>query len=293
MLRKRKHNLTPCSNRIESALCSCFWNELCLSFWTSRLNLHKFTSVAEHQFWRSVRRTSSWMASECGCFTTLRRAASCVHCSFPRSYKCCVCSTAHVYVTKSCLGFSARPINWFGNRSSEFWPHIGMESTSSGLLQGQLWDFSARKWREFFSLFGTMTTLTYLDESTGTAENATDSLFAENATEPWSTPVSKGPDCGQYDLIMNAWVKFILLAFGTVGNGLSIVVMWSERRKSATAFLLIILAVVDTLLMFAWIFLVAAPGILFFFVFHRTKLFCPFEFLLTHLEHLSEMILLW
>ena len=69
-----------------------------------------------------------------------------------------------------------------------------------------------------------------------------------------------GFDCGNYDLVMNALVKFILLGFGCIGNSLSIVVMWSERNKSATAFLLIILAVVDTLLMFAWLFLITAPG---------------------------------
>ncbi len=68
------------------------------------------------------------------------------------------------------------------------------------------------------------------------------------------------PDCGSYDLIMNALVKFILVGFGTIGNSLSIVVMWSERNTSATAFLLIVLALVDTLLMWGWTFVITAPG---------------------------------
>ena len=83
------------------------------------------------------------------------------------------------------------------------------------------------------------------------------------ANETTNIHVHKEPaefDCYNYDLIMNALVKFILLGFGCVGNSLSVVVMWSERHVSATALLLIILAVVDTLLMFAWVFLVTAPG---------------------------------
>ena len=83
-------------------------------------------------------------------------------------------------------------------------------------------------------------------------------LFANETTIADKDPT--GFDCGNYDLILNALVKFILLGFGCVGNSLSVVVMWSERHVSATALLLIILAVVDTLLMFAWLFLITAPG---------------------------------
>lgn len=89
-----------------------------------------------------------------------------------------------------------------------------------------------------------------------TLVNSTNSSY-NLTTEPIASPGNCG---GTYDLIMNALVKFILLGFGTIGNSLSIVVMWSERNKSATAFLLIVLAVVDTLLMFAWLFLLSAPG---------------------------------
>ena len=48
-------------------------------------------------------------------------------------------------------------------------------------------------------------------------------------------------------------------------------VMWSERSTSATAFLLIVLAVVDTLLIFAWLFLITAPGKFFLFLFKKKK----------------------
>ncbi len=70
-----------------------------------------------------------------------------------------------------------------------------------------------------------------------------------NATLPPSTP-----DCKSYDLIMNLIVKVCLLVLGCCGNGLSVIVMWNERNKSATAFLLIVLSGVDTLVLFSWLF---------------------------------------
>ena len=93
-----------------------------------------------------------------------------------------------------------------------------------------------------------------------TAESFTLSSLNFSLTNNFTTEAAKAADCGKYDLIMNALVKFILLGFGTIGNGLSVVVMWSERSKSATAFLLIVLAVVDTLLMYTWTFIVTATG---------------------------------
>ena len=106
-----------------------------------------------------------------------------------------------------------------------------------------------------------------MENSSVTSSNfTTHNEMRFNSTLPFTnetTIADKDPtgfDCGNYDLIMNALVKFILLGFGCVGNSLSVVVMWSERHVSATALLLIILAVVDTLLMFAWLFLITAPG---------------------------------
>ena len=106
-----------------------------------------------------------------------------------------------------------------------------------------------------------------MENSSATSSNfTTHNELRFNSTLPFTnetTIADKDPtgfDCGNYDLIMNALVKFILLGFGCIGNSLSVVVMWSERHVSATALLLIILAVVDTLLMFAWLFLITAPG---------------------------------
>ena len=93
-------------------------------------------------------------------------------------------------------------------------------------------------------------------------ENISGVMAATNDSDLTSTltTTTQAPDCGNYDLVMNALVKFILVGFGTIGNSLSIVVMWSERNTSATAFLLIVLAVVDTCLMYTWTFIVTATG---------------------------------
>ena len=66
--------------------------------------------------------------------------------------------------------------------------------------------------------------------------------------------------CNNYDLIMNVVVKVVLVGLGCMGNTLSVAVMWKERKTSATAFLLIMLAVADTLLLFVWLLGVTFPG---------------------------------
>ena len=71
---------------------------------------------------------------------------------------------------------------------------------------------------------------------------------------------SKEFACKNYDLIMNVVVKVLLVGLGCVGNTLSVADMWKERRTSATAFLLIMLAIADTLLLFAWLLFVTFPG---------------------------------
>ena len=71
---------------------------------------------------------------------------------------------------------------------------------------------------------------------------------------------SKEFACKNYDLIMNVVVKILLVGLGCVGNTLSVAVMWKERKTSATAFLLIMLAIADTLLLFAWLLFVTFPG---------------------------------
>ena len=82
-------------------------------------------------------------------------------------------------------------------------------------------------------------------------------LNFENTTEL----VTKGEfACKNYNLIMNLVVKLVLVGLGCVGNTLSVVVMWKDRRSSATAFLLIMLATADTLLLFVWLLCVTFPG---------------------------------
>ena len=106
-------------------------------------------------------------------------------------------------------------------------------------------------------------------------ENATEeynftSAPVENTTTELIEKKSEFP-CKNYDLIMNVTVKIILLMLGCVGNSLSVAVMWKERKTSATAFLLIMLAVADTMLLFVWLFLVTFPGM---YCFH---FFSPFR----------------
>ena len=92
-------------------------------------------------------------------------------------------------------------------------------------------------------------------ENTTFQNNFTTQLI--NNTE---TTQSKEFACKNYDLIMNVVVKVLLVGLGCVGNSLSVAVMWKERKSSGTAFLLIMLAITDTLLLFVWLLFVTFPG---------------------------------
>ena len=52
----------------------------------------------------------------------------------------------------------------------------------------------------------------------------------------------------------------ILFLFGNVGNYLAIITLWSKRKKSATSFLLICLAVVDNAILTIRFFLTGKSG---------------------------------
>ena len=85
-----------------------------------------------------------------------------------------------------------------------------------------------------------------------TLENSTATMKSNQTVK--SIISSGATDCRNYDLIMNLIVKVCLLVLGCFGNSLSIIVMWNERNKSATAFLLIVLSVIDSLVLFSWLF---------------------------------------
>ena len=95
-------------------------------------------------------------------------------------------------------------------------------------------------------------------------DNFTNPYNFTTATSENSTQLTENIEfaCKTYDLIMNLVVKLLLLGLGCVGNALSIAVMWGERKVSATSFLLIMLAVADTLLLFTWILCVTFPGMI-------------------------------
>ncbi len=67
-------------------------------------------------------------------------------------------------------------------------------------------------------------------------------------------------ECMDYDMYMNVAVKLVLVSLGCVCNTLTVCVMWRERARSATAFLLITLAGADTLLLFVWLLCVTFPS---------------------------------
>ena len=92
-------------------------------------------------------------------------------------------------------------------------------------------------------------------------ENTTfQSYFITHVINNSETIKNKEFACKNYDLIMNVVVKVLLVGLGCVGNTLSVAVMWKERKTSATAFLLIMLAIADTLLLFVWLLFVTFPG---------------------------------
>ena len=68
------------------------------------------------------------------------------------------------------------------------------------------------------------------------------------------------PECFYYDFLMNFLFKVVVTVLGCCGNMLSFLVMWSERNKSATAFLLLTLACVDSLLLIGWTFIITFPS---------------------------------
>ena len=84
------------------------------------------------------------------------------------------------------------------------------------------------------------------------------STFDNNSTKEESQSAVFA--CKNYDLVMRLVVKFFLVSLGCVGNTLTTLVMWPDKQKSATAFLLIMLAIADTSMLFVWFFLVALPG---------------------------------
>ncbi len=67
-------------------------------------------------------------------------------------------------------------------------------------------------------------------------------------------------ECFYYDFLMNFLFKVVVMVLGCHGNMLSFLVMWSERNKSATAFLLLALSVVDSLLLIGWVFITTFPS---------------------------------
>ncbi len=75
-----------------------------------------------------------------------------------------------------------------------------------------------------------------------------------------TTPVRAGSSgssgmtysCLLYDLMISGVLHVVLCVFGLVTNTLTCVVVWKDRKTSSTAFLLIVLAFVDDLVLLVW-----------------------------------------
>ena len=61
-------------------------------------------------------------------------------------------------------------------------------------------------------------------------------------------------NCLLYDLLISGFLNLVLCVFGLVANTLTCIVVWKDRKTSSTAYLLIVLAVVDdlVLLVYSW-----------------------------------------
>ncbi len=58
--------------------------------------------------------------------------------------------------------------------------------------------------------------------------------------------------CSLYHFLVEGILNIALCMFGLIGNSLTLMVVWKDRKKSATAYLLIVLAVVDNLVLVVW-----------------------------------------
>ncbi len=59
-------------------------------------------------------------------------------------------------------------------------------------------------------------------------------------------------DCLLYKFVMDGVLSVVVSIFGLAGNSLTFLVFWRDRKSSATAYLLIVLAAVDSLVLLTW-----------------------------------------
>nr|AKQ63015.1 orphan G-protein coupled receptor 7 [Platynereis dumerilii] len=67
--------------------------------------------------------------------------------------------------------------------------------------------------------------------------------------ESTETAPEDGPNCEMYDFLVTVIITGGLCVFGWIGNTLSFLVMWPERKHSATSLTLLVLAVIDNLVL--------------------------------------------
>ncbi len=86
--------------------------------------------------------------------------------------------------------------------------------------------------------------VTLEDVHTSTDSTATDVDERLSAKQNWH--------CTLYHFLVEGILNISLCIFGLIGNSLTLMVVWKDRKKSATAYLLIVLAVVDNLVLVVW-----------------------------------------
>ena len=89
--------------------------------------------------------------------------------------------------------------------------------------------------------------LTWTEENTRRWAGPTFSA-AENSKQ-WN---SEGNKCSTYTIIANAAMPCVISVLGLIGNALSIMVFWLDSHKSASAALLVQLAIVDSFVLVIW-----------------------------------------
>ena len=105
-----------------------------------------------------------------------------------------------------------------------------LQTTDSGMSMNEA------LWRE-------TTKALYSEDTTEYLLNATTALALQKSSSKLTAEEIE--NCELYQFLMSFILLFCIVLLGSFGNLLSIVVLWPDRSKSATNFLLLVLAFVD------------------------------------------------
>lgn len=90
----------------------------------------------------------------------------------------------------------------------------------------------------------------------GTATVNADSIVS---TEVYAYLAENGFNCSLFKLLANGMVILLICIFGTLGNSLTIVTLWSKCKSNSTSLLLLCLAVADTGVLLTFTLMISIP----------------------------------